>query len=123
MFDYFMLLSIAEENITIVLEITPGTQSSYSINFLFWKITGVCLPQSTYTSFVLPTGYSDWHVLIFDTPWFLALNIFFAAAYLGLLGLVIRKFVLKVKRSGFVWNIGFVYLMFQSVFCARKYYP
>jgi hypothetical protein len=41
MFDYFMLLSIAEENITIVLEITPGTQSSYSINFLFWKITGV----------------------------------------------------------------------------------
>jgi hypothetical protein len=60
---------------------------------------------------------SEFHALVFNTGWFIALNIFFGLVYLFLLGLVIRKFVLKVRTSGFILNISFVYLAFQAVFC------
>jgi hypothetical protein len=66
------------------------------------------------------TGVNEWRETVGGTGWFLALNIFFGAIYVGLLALVSYKFIRKVRATGFVLNISFVYLFFQAVFCSCK---
>lgn len=69
------------------------------------------------TTIELTPGISNWHEEIFNSGWFITLNVVFSLAYLGLLVHVIIKFVKKVNYSGFHINISFVYLIFQGIFC------
>jgi hypothetical protein len=62
-------------------------------------------------------GRNEWIEDVLGTPWFLTLQLFFILMWAGLLVFIIVKFVRKVKFSGFQWNISFVYLMIQMVFC------
>lgn len=106
-FNDFLTLSGLLQNSTVIVQITPGKK---------W-LTNV-YGDTILT--MLKIDESEFHALVFNTGWFIALNIFFGLVYLFLLGLVIRKFVLKVRASGFILNISFVYLAFQAVFCIRK---
>jgi ABC-type uncharacterized transport system fused permease/ATPase subunit len=62
-------------------------------------------------------GVSEWHQTVGITGWFITVNILFGLFYLSLLALVLYKFVRKIKATGFMWNISFVYLFFQAIFC------
>lgn len=75
------------------------------------------LEELPYVTLEITPGANEWMETVGNTWWFLMSNIIFGLFYLGLLGLLIYKFVVKVKATGFMWNISFVYLLFQTVFC------